>query len=170
MKNTVEYKLISRHYGDRVAERSQVPLINHINEGLIILDAISATEDSKRAFCLHPLFQADYDLKENWYMASFVQPHVLLLTMEYRSIANAYLSDKMDAPYEIPIKLSPLFEVNEMLVADKVQNRKDFITYHKGTHARSGQLDLYFKQWLDALDISDASYDYLCNKIDRSKE
>lgn len=170
IKDTVEYKLIQRHYGDRVAKRSQVPLMNHIDEGLILLERISATDNSKRAFCLHPLFQADEDLKENWYMASFVEPHVLLLTMEYRNIANAYLSDKMDAPYDISIKLSPLFEVNEMLIADKVQNRKDFITYHKSTHTRSAQLDLYFKNWLDALNIDDQAYDRMCIAIDRSKK
>lgn len=169
IKSTTEYKLIAKHYGDRVAKRSQVPLINHIDEGLVVLDRISATDNSKKAFCLHPLFQADADLKENWYLAQYVEPHVLLLTMEYRNIANAYLSDKMDAPYDIPIKLSPLFEVNEMLIADKVQNRKDFITYHKATHDRSGQLDLYFKLWLEALDISEATYESMCKGIDESK-
>lgn len=167
MKSTIEYKLISKHYGDKVAKRSQLPLINHINEGLLVLDAINATEDSRRAFCLHPLFQADADLEENYYMASFVEPHVLLLTMEYRNIANAYLSDKMDAPYDIPIKLSPLYEVNQMLIADKVQNRKDFITYHKATHARSAQLDLYFKNWLKALNVTEDGYNGLCWYIDK---
>ncbi len=169
IKDTVEYKLISNHYGDRVAQRSQVRLMNHIDEGLEVLDCFSASEAARRAFCMHPLLQADEDLKENWYMARMVEPHVLLLTMEYRNIANAYLSDKMDAPYHIPIKLSPLYEVNEMLRADKVQNRKDFITYHKGTHPRSAQLDLYFKQWLEALDISEETYNNLCEDIDASK-
>jgi hypothetical protein len=170
IKDTTEYKLISRHYGARVAKRSQVPLINHINEGLVVLDRISATDDSKKAFCLHPLFQADEDLKENWYMASFIEPHVLLLTMEYRNIANAFLSDKMDDTIIGDIKLSPLFEVNEMLIADKVQNRKDFITYHKATHPRTEQLDMYFKNWLTALDINEATYESMCRAIDRSKE
>lgn len=182
IKDTTEYKLISRFYGDKVAKRSQVPLINHINEGLVVLNRISATEDSMRAFCLHPLFQADDDLKENWYMASFVEPHVLLLTMEYRNIANAFLSDKMDdidispslselgyAEVATQVRLSPLFEVNEMLIADKVQNRKDFITYHKGTHARSKELDDYFSIWLKALDIPEATYESLCKAIEASK-
>lgn len=168
IKDTTEYKLIARHYGNRVARRSQVPLMNHIDEGLIVLDRISATDAAKRAFCLHPLLQADEDLKENWYMCSFVESHILLLTMEYRNIANAFLSDKMDAPYDIPIKLSPLFEVNEMLIADKVQNRKDFVTYHKATHDRSGQLDLYFKLWLEALDINEETYNNLCKAIDKA--
>ena len=166
IKDTTEYKLIARHYGDRVAKRSQVRLMNHINEGLIILDMIGATEDSKRAFCLHPLFQADPDLEENAYMASFVAPHVLLLTMEYRNIANAFLSDKMDDTIIGDIKLSPLYEVNDMLVADKVQNRKDYINYHKDTHARSAQLDLYFENWLSALSVNDVAYNRFCKAIE----
>jgi len=48
-----------------------------------------------------------------------------------------------------------------MLVADKVQNRKDFLAYHKGTHARSDELDYYFKLWLRRLDISEERYQEL---------
>ena len=168
MKNSIEYKLIAKHYGDRVALRSQVPLMNHINEGLVVLDRISATDQAKRAFCLHPLLQADEDLKENCYLVSFVEPHVLVLTMEYRNIANAYLSDKIDTDW--PLQLSPLSEVNEMLIADKVQNRKDFITYHYGTHERSDELARYFNKWLNALDINADTYVRLCRAIDESKE
>lgn len=170
IKDTIEYKLISAHYGDQVARRSQVPLMNHINEGIVVLDRIAATDQAKRAFCLHPLLQADVDLKANYPMvASTCDAWVMMLAMEYRNIANAFLSDKMDAPYDIPIKLSPLFEVNEMLVADKVQNRKDFITHHKSTHDRSAQLDLYFRKWMAALDISEETYEKLCLAIDSAK-
>ena len=168
IKNSVEYKLIAKHYGDRKAKRSGVPLINHIDEGLIILETLSAVESTKRAFCLHPLFQADEDLQENYYMASFVDPHVLLLTMEYRNIANAYLSDKITTTQ--PLKLSPLWEVNEMLIADKVQNKKDFVTYHQGTHARSDELSRYFDKWLTALKISPHTYRELCKQIEESKQ
>jgi hypothetical protein len=167
IKNTVEYKLIAKHYGDRVAQRSQVPLINHINEGLVILDVINASEQAQRAFCLHPLFQADADLAENYYMASFVEPHVLLLTMEYRNVANAYLSDKIDT--DQALTLSPLAEVNQMLVADKVQNKKDFVTYHQGTHSRSPELTRYFDRWLAALDVDSVLYQSLCWQIDAVK-
>ena len=167
IKNSLEYKFISRHYGDRVAKRSQVPLINHIDEGLVVLKAIGAVETTKKAFCLHPLFQSDEDLQENYYLASFVEPHVLLLTMEYRNIANAYLSDKIDT--DQPLKLSPLLEVNEMLIADKVQNYKDFLTYHYGTHARSSELDRYFNKWLDSLSVNHWQYTELCEKIEESK-
>ncbi len=164
IKETVEYRLIANHYGDKCAKRSGVPLINHINEGLVVLTAISAVETTKRAFCLHPLLQADEDLQENYYMASFVEPHVLLLTMEYRNTANAYLSDKITT--DQPLKLSPLLEVNEMLIADKVQNMKDFMRHHHGTHPRSNELYDYFSKWLDALNIDIPTYRSLCKRID----
>lgn len=169
MNNTVEYKLIDKFYGDRKARRSQVPLINHINEGLIVLDTIGAIDSAKRAFCLHPLFQADADLKENYYMASFVEPHALLLAMEYRSVANDFLSDKIPAHRWDDIRLSPLKEVNDMLIADKVQNFKDFLTYHHGTHERSEELFLYFDKWLTALNIPHQQYLSLCERIDTER-
>ena len=167
IKDSVEYKLIANHYGDKCAKRSGVPLINHINEGLVVLTAIGAVETTKRAFCLHPLLQADADLQENYHICSSIDPYVLLLAMEYRNIANAYLSDKITTDW--PLKLSPILEVNEMLIADKVQNYKDFLTYHYGTHARSNELDRYFNKWLDSLSVNHWQYTELCEKIEESK-
>ena len=167
-KDCIEYKLISSHYGTRTAKRSQVPLINHINEGLVILEKISATEDSKQAFCLHPLLQADDDLSKNFEMVvDAVSSRVILLTMEYRNIANAWLSDK--ALVKEGPKLSPLLEVNDMLVADKVQNYKDFIAHHQGTHERSRELTIYFERWLEALKITTSSFEFFCQTINQSK-
>lgn len=168
MKNTTEYRLIYSHYYGRCAKRSRVPLINHIDEGLTILDAISATEYAKRAFCLHPLLQADEDLKGNFpSVASSTDAWTMMLAMEYRNIANAYLSDKITT--DQPLKLSPLFEVNEMLIADKVQNKKDFMSYHYGKHERSDELLQYFDKWLDALGIDNQQYLRLCKRIDNER-
>lgn len=168
MKETIECKLISEHYSDRVAKRSQVPLINHINEGLAVLDRIGATEYAKQAFCIHPLLQADNDLRDNFNAVAFaVSPAVVMLAMEYRSVANEYLSMKVGTGHKI--RLSPLYEVNDMLVADKVQNYKDFITYHSATHPRSAELDIYFNEWLEALRVPLDSFQRLCNVIDESK-
>jgi hypothetical protein len=50
-----------------------------------------------------------------------------------------------------------------------VQNRKDFIRHHRDTHMRSAELDLYFDQWLLALDVDQAEYDKLCAAIDAAK-
>lgn len=183
MKNTIEYKLIAAHYGTRVAERSQVPLINHIDEGLVILEAVSASEAAKRAYCLHPLLQGDADLYDHYlHVVHSCEASSVLLAMEYRSVANEFLSPKMDteefqtaladhgyAGAANLVRLSPLSPVNDMLVADKVQNYKDFVTYHKGTHPRSRQLDDYFNIWLECLGIDAPTYDALCKRIDRYK-
>ena len=169
IEKSVEYQLIKKFYGDRVAKRSQVPLINHIDEGLIVLKAIGAVETTKRAFCLHPLLQADADLQENYYISSFVDHHALLLAMEYRSVANEFLSDKMDLETIPKIRLSPLLEVNEMLIADKVQNYKDFTKYHYGTPPRSEKLNDYFHKWLEALDVNYTMYKRFYKMMDEVK-
>ncbi len=56
------------------------------------------------------------------------------------------------------IRLSPIKAVNDMLIADKVQNRKDFLRYHYGPHQHWRELDLYFQMWLFRLGISDRQY------------
>jgi hypothetical protein len=44
-----EYKAIEKYYGDHIAERSKVHFINHIEEGLYILNRINATIEAKKA-------------------------------------------------------------------------------------------------------------------------
>lgn len=60
-----------------------------------------------------------------------INPRVLLLAVEYRNIANGYLSFMPSRP---EVKLSPIDDVNKMLIADKIQNRKDFENYHLGNN------------------------------------
>ena len=38
--------------------------------------------------------------------------------------------------------------------------------YHKATHARSVELDYYFKQWLAAFGITESYYQKLCKVIE----
>jgi hypothetical protein len=130
-------------------------LINHIHEGLLVLNWIGASDCAKQAFCLHPLLQANDDLLVHVDEPRFceVPPRALLLAMEYRSVANAYLSRRTISDVQ-QIRLSPLEEVNQMLVADKVQNFKDFRAHHLGTHPRSAELDAYFRKWLTRLEVT----------------
>lgn len=166
------YDTVKDFYGDKVAQRSQVPLINHIDQGLLILDHYKASNDAKAAYCLHPLMQNDHDLQKNHqFVCDQFSPSIVMLVMEYRNIANAYLSGKV-IMQAVPsdIKLSPLVQVNTMLIADKVQNRKDFITYHRGTHPNSFVLDIYFDLWLQRLGVTNKKYDILCALIDANFE
>lgn len=150
-----ELTMISDFYGDKRANRSQVPLMNHIIEGISILKYLNASHQAKAAFCIHPLLQSDADLAVNFSTVMLkVDADVMGLAMEYRSVANEYLSLR-NITHINEIRLSPLKEVNDMLVADKVQNYKDFILYHHGTHPRSTELHYYFRNWLMRLDCSD---------------
>lgn len=144
------YELIAKHYGSKRANRSGVLLINHIDEGLKILESIDASEVVKDAYCLHPLLQSNEDFNNN---KEGVIPGNLvdaaILAMEYRRVANSYLSkDNIDD--RVPISCNG---VRQMLIADKVQNYKDFLIYHKDTHERSEELDIYFNNWFFLLGV-----------------
>ncbi len=153
-----EYQLVKKYYGTQTTKRSGVKLINHIDEGLLILDKIGASDIAKKAYCLHPIVQSDESLSENYnFDFTLVDSKVLIATIEYRSVANEYLSNKKITSID-EIRLSPLKDVNDMLIADKIQNRKDFEVYHKQTHPRSAELGEYFKNWLQKLQISESFY------------
>lgn len=149
-----EYRAIAAHYGAGRARRSGVPLMHHIDEGLAILARIGASERASRAFCLHPLVQSDADLAAAYPRIAALtdDPAVLALALEYRNLANATLSPRVIGG-AVDIPLSPLAEVNAMLVADKVQNRKDFILHHRASHPRRAELDRYFALWLERLAV-----------------
>lgn len=158
------YQMIVGHYGDQVAIRSQVPLINHIDEGVAILKAIGSDDYTIAAYMIHPLMQNDEDLQRfvNSEWPEKIHPRIMLYAMEYRKSANAYLcrpnTDHYTADDSPEITLA---QVKHMLIADKVQNRKDFEAYHLGHHARSVQLHAYFKNWLAALGVSEMQYQEL---------
>ena len=188
-----EYRAIADHYGSRRAERSGVMLINHIDEGVRIIKALHCQLPDGRgfhnygpvhAFCLHPLFQNDEELitvGARVMQTRDIGRLPVMLAIEYRAKANAWLSDKVTKteeqkfpPVPGPIEFEdvyhlngepdagPLAEVAAMLIADKVQNYKDFLTYHKGTHERSNELDLYFKTWLKCLQVDEVLFAKLC--------
>ena len=165
MINTQEYKQIKEFYGDRRALRSGVPYINHIDEGLIILHEIGASDLAKRAYCLHPLLQTDYDYNNNYNRLLIENTLKLpvLINDSYRKSANEWLSNRVqfhDGDFYadgIPHIYGP-YAVREMLIADKIQNYKDFILYQKSTHHRSQELEIYFKIWLGYLKIRDFNY------------
>lgn len=163
-----EYELISDFYKDKRAKRSQVHYMNHINEGLVVLGALKSTIAAQKAYCLHPLLQDDSSVEDNIHkVIDYTYEYVLFLTMEYRNVANRGLHCYQVADPS-KIYLSPIKEVNDMLIANKVQNRKDFLIYHYGTHPKSKELDEYFKNWLTALGVNEDRYKELVDLINRS--
>ena len=150
------YNMIKTFYGDKITNRTGVLYMNHIDEGLLILDHLGASDATKSAFCIHPIFQIPTSLKDaiDSKLYDDVDPYVLLLTMEYRNKANAFVcrihTDNFKLT-DLPHMVLP--EVAQMLVADKIQNYKDFIKFHKYTHDRSTQLTRYFELWLIHLNV-----------------
>jgi hypothetical protein len=165
-----QYKKIKEFYGNKTSKRSKVPLINHINEGIVILDRYfkyikyeGDYSDVIKAFIMHPLIQNDENLGTNFH--NFQKDNKLSYTtsifaFEYRNIANAYLSKRIINSLN-EIKLSPIKEVNYMLVADKVQNYKDFMLYHYNKIENSSLLLDYFGTWFSKLNISNELYNHL---------
>lgn len=162
-KSDPHYEVICAFYGEQTARRSGVRYMNHIDEGLVILATLDASldalwdQDMRRA--LGP---------ESMLHAYGVELAPLALAVEYRVVANAYLSNRA-VPSELEdILLSRLPEVNQMLIADKVQNRKDFEIHHKGKHESSRELDSYFRTWLKRLGVSEQRYRELASLADKA--
>lgn len=175
-EHVFQYQSVVQFYGDQRAERSGVLKMNHIDEAITIIkraaDLLPEYADADvghaiTAFCLHPMFQADADLlniaDERVFLGD-VHPIDLVYVMEYRSVANEYLSYRTVDDFS-NIRLSPLKEVNLMLIGDKVQNYKDFVTYHQETHPRAAQLATYFQDWMTRLGINNALYQKLIKYI-----
>ena len=152
VRMTHEYKAIARFYGDRKSKRGNIPLINHIRQGLEVMHSFRASHNAMRAFCLHPLVQSDEALRESYSLSVISQSHprVILLAMLYREVANKYLRHSI-------LQEPPVFvldEVRHMLIADKVQNYASFLIHLNGKHPESDQLHAYFRQWIKWLNIN----------------
>lgn len=143
-------ELIQAHYGKGRADRSQVLLMNHIEEGLAILEYLEVPERVKAAWCIHPLVQNDVSFK----CSVNLRNYALDIAKMYTIYANAGLCDerwdKWDFTVYDQLRHLPHMpkEIARMLLADKVQNKKDFIRYHKDKHERSEQLTRYFDSWI----------------------
>lgn len=155
LKHSPAYKLTQEIYGDSKTNRTGVPLMNHIEEGGAILEQLGVSDIVKDAYYLHPLLQSDKSLLDNKSLSfGGVDNESIILAMEYRRVANSYLSTMIKEDFVG----FPMNEIWEMLVADKVQNYKDFLKYHMGTHERSNELNTYFNNWFDLLGIDYNEY------------
>lgn len=145
------YELIKNYYGDKRTKRSGVLLMNHIDEGIEILKSINASQYAIEAYCLHPMLQSDEAFNSNLDLDfSGVSTHALLLAMEYRRVANSYLSNLNQTDF-VGFTNN---EIKDMLYADKLQNEKDFALYHEKNHPNSKQLRTYFDNWFNMLGIT----------------
>lgn len=145
-----EYNVTNAFYADKVAVRSGLPLMRHIDDGLHILThQLNQPKLVLRAWCLHPLVQNDEDVDVTWSPA-------YNLACEYRDRANSYLcrreNDWISTAEQLNEVVGPMsHECAMLLMADKRQNYGDFIQHHYLYHHRSEQLDKYFRLWIQTL-------------------
>lgn len=140
-----EYRVIQEFYGTRTAKRSNVPLMNHIDEGLALLRWWRASRRVRAAYCIHPIVQNDEPVDVTW-SDSFG------LAKEYKDKANAYLcreeTDHICTSAQVHLLVGDMSqECALLLLADKMQNLKDFRKYHRD-HPREKQLKNYFMTWI----------------------
>jgi len=158
LEHSNAYRLIQKYYGDERTQRTGIPLIYHIDEGGEILNSLGSTDIVKDAYYLHPLFQSDADFNSNKVMdLEGIDLESIILAIEYRRVANSYLSN---------MKMSEFVgfsceEVKQMLIADKIQNYKDFMNHHYGIHKRSDELYKYFHNWFNLLEINYSDWEFL---------
>jgi len=146
VKSSTEYLTIQEYYGKKRAERSNVLLMDHINEGIFMLQKWVRPVIEQRAFAIHPLVQ-DHTAGHLSYLKSYP------LAFEYSKAANSYLcrpdTDNLIDIYSVTGDIS--LGCAYMLLADKIQNQKDFNIYHLLSHPRSKELSKYFNNWIDYL-------------------
>ena len=164
IEDTYEYLLAKRLLKPQIAKRSGASYFTHVEQGLRILRQIEASEWAQRAYCLHPLCQdTDYFIT-NFKELGLCNPYALMLAVEYRWVANNSTRQSL-ADTAKPIQLSQFNEVNQMLIADKVQNRFAFLNTPAFDVQRDHdwqELNQYFNKWMSALSISDKDYGDLC--------
>lgn len=165
-----EYQAINEYYEGKTTSNG-IPFINHIDEGLIILDELGATDLCKRAFCLHPIFQSNEDWDRNYEESLFagMDEWAIALAVEYRNIANFYLSTTGYNERIINLLALARPEIHDMLVADKVQNYKDLLKYNKN-RSNFNQLVNYFKQWFRILKLTDETVNILMETLNEPNQ
>lgn len=145
---SLAYLKIRDYYGNQTTKRSGIKLINHIDEGLEILNNIGSSQETRDAYCLHPILQSDNDFNNNINLDfSGISSKALLLAVEYRRVANSYLSTMQISNFVGFTNEN----IKQMLYADKIQNEKDFKLYHESSHPRSKELREYFDNWINNL-------------------
>lgn len=154
-------------YGNKRTKRSSVPLINHILEGYAILNLLGlAVDDTEQAYALHPVFQSG---RANDLIAlteytqnrpcNLIDTSIVLNAQTYAIIANSLLYTQFASGGVVPNELYRSKIVKNMLIADKVQNYKDFRLYHKA-HKNQDLAD-YFKYWLESMSITEETFEQI---------
>lgn len=176
MNLQIAYTMISNWYGDRTANRSGVRLMNHIDEGLVLLT--TAPTNVHIAFTLHPLYQDPKDRAYNIISYLALPEDIRVLIDEYNKIMQTCSSKGFAKGRRVDLSEFNYIDKENILmmcIADKLQNQKDFYKYHWQTHPESDNLEAYFEHWIDELVKTGIHYQlglqkYCCNSRQHSEQ
>lgn len=146
-------QVIETYYGTTKAKRSGIPYINHIYEGLGILGVLNASEEAKTGFIWHPLYQDAKIYSENNCASKYSYVADTFLRKNYKINNTKFLEKHLQNK-----------DIRDMLIADKVQNYKDF-TNNKDKYAERKDIEKYFLWWFDQLSISHQDLNKYINYI-----
>ena len=140
------YYKIKLEWDGKYSQRSNVPLMEHIDEGLKLLE--NSEEIIKVAWCLHPFIQ-----KDDWSILNEIDNKTANILLEYRHWANGWDSHTTAKfPDEWPILSLISDEVKLLLFVDKTHNSKQ---YHENREKFRKEdqirLDKYFENWITLL-------------------
>lgn len=161
------YSVIDSFYKGMSTSKG-VPYINHINEGIVHLENMKVDDDVINAFILHPFVQCvnlkgtykdclltEKELEKHINIFK-IEPEIAFELLLYRKYANSYLCREATDNFSIHDAYGYLKNLNnyqttvKMLIADKLQNFKDFLLYRQD-HPRKEFLNRYFTIWLNIL-------------------
>lgn len=148
VSDNLAYSVIEKYYGSAKAKRSGIPYINHIDEGCGILYLLNASSNAKEAFMLHPIYQNGDNTRYFFNILS------VDLAKNYAYIANQFLRQYYKNIHSTVLEECLKCEnIKHMLIADKIQNYKDFKN-NINRYEERRDIEEYFLWWFDTLGIS----------------
>lgn len=149
VRDSWEYAQVTRYLKAYASPTMCSETMRRLNAGLDILLARDASYESMIAYSLYPVFQPDLWLNDIGRKVALGsnRAYSVMLVMEYRKC----MAQKATARFR-PLP-SPLYEVNDMLIATMVSGKTDCEFVNLPT--------LYYDVWLKALDVQVADYNDL---------
>lgn len=147
IEEEIEYNYMKDLFSTSVSKRTKDLSTNPMEEGLAILNILESNHITKKAYCIHQLFHNDESLERSWDGNRFPNCDIksMLLAMEFRTLY------KSKPNRNGIIKLSPIKEVNEMMLAYKMQQYKNFEINGRGQTDNDELVESSFKNWIKQL-------------------
>jgi len=164
IEDTPEYILAEKDLTPTISRRSQQSHFIHVRQGIEILRAMKSSYAAQRAFAIHPLLQDKEKLDFYRFRMENCSVHAVVLAMEFCALATAGKRPHNPLGKTWMPAVSNVHEVNDMLIADKIQNWVSYKKYHNlYPDLDKKQMIAYFNKWFDALGVTQPMVDIIAD-------